>query len=160
MHTLLLIHFVSLSKTSVCLFLLLCVFCPSFFFFLFHWGLGCSHFHTEDDEALNLRFFFFVLLFTRLFYKNCPQNQSIALCGRRDAKSTLVVRIHFPRAAKGKERRSRFFLRLLKVQKQKHIILSSSESKCLFSIIIIIIINIVRRRGRKEEQRCRLVGKN
>jgi len=62
--------------------------------------------------------------------------------------------------AKGKERRSRFFLRLLKVQKQKHIILSSSESKCLFSIIIIIIINIVRRRGRKEEQRCRLVGKN
>jgi len=61
--------------------------------------------------------------------------------------------------AKGKERRSRFFLRLLKVQKQKHIILSSSESKCLFSIIIIIII-IVRRRGRKEEQRCRLVGKN
>ena len=33
----------------------------SFLFFLFHWGLGCSHFHTEDDEddeVIHLRFFF------------------------------------------------------------------------------------------------------
>ena len=97
----------------------LCVFCPSPFFFV-SLGFRCSHFHTEDDEALNLRFFFRSPLHVS-FVKKLP-TESITLtplCGRRDAKSTLVVRIHTsPRAAKGKERRSRFFLRLLKVQKQ------------------------------------------
>ena len=64
--------------------------------FLFqNWGLGCSHFHKEDDEALNLRFFFsFSFLVTlHVSFTKIAQNQSIAFCGRRDAKSTLVVRI-------------------------------------------------------------------
>ena len=123
-------HFVALSKTSGCLFLLFVRLLSFLFFFLFHWGLGCSHFHTEDDEALNLRFFFFVLLFPRLFCKNCPQNQSIALCGRRDAKkSTLVVRIQ---PQKGRRDGLAFFFDSSK-SKNKNTLFCLLRSQSVFS---------------------------
>ena len=100
------------------------------FFFCFIWGLGCSHFHTEDDEAVHLRFFFFVVLFPRLFYKNCPQNQSIALCGRRDAKkSTLVVRIQ---PQKGRRDGLAFFFDSSK-SKNKNTLFCLLRSQSVFS---------------------------
>ena len=96
-------HFYPFTKRR-CVFLVhLCVFCRSFFVnpkpsFFF---ATCPHFPvdaTSDDEALNLRFFFsFSFLVTlHVSFTKIAQNQSIAFCGRRDAKSTLVVRIQPP----------------------------------------------------------------
>ena len=154
----------SLCKTSVRLFLLFVRLLSLLFFFVsLGFKVSVPTFPHRGWWGIKLEVFFFVLLscnVTRLFYKNCTEsiNRILRTTGRKvdfGGENTTTTTFRAPQ--KGRRDGLAFFFDSKSKNKNTFCLLRSQSS--LFSIIIIIII-IVRRRGRKEEQRCRLVGKN